>query len=109
MLAWSATIVACALLMMLFFSPDLAFSGRYLAGLFQLAGPAAGAPLEWAGVTLLVLALLFLGHASEVLVDLPRLWQRIGVAGRVAAFVLGSWVALAWRAPEVEPFVYFSF
>jgi D-alanyl-lipoteichoic acid acyltransferase DltB (MBOAT superfamily) len=104
-LGWAATVLFGAQFIVLFFSPDLGFAWRYLQGELDFSRGASG---TFALGTGLALAGLFALHATALL-DLEVMWRRIGLAGRLALFAGGAWIALAWRAPIVEPFVYFRF
>ncbi len=105
-LACLATTLYASAFIVLFFSPTIGFTGRYLGRLVSCAGGSLGA---W---ELGTLAFLLAGLATQALAehtDLERLWRRIGPAGR-AAWVLGLLLLLVLlRNPEPEDFIYFRF
>jgi D-alanyl-lipoteichoic acid acyltransferase DltB (MBOAT superfamily) len=105
-LGWALTMLAGSQLIMVFFSPDHSFAGRYLAAELDWTRAAPGA---WAAGMLLALLCLLAVHAALGTLDLQALWRRIGPVGRLAFFLGGAWIAFVWRAPVVEPFVYFRF
>ena len=90
----------------LFFSPDIGFAGRYFARLFSLAGGPVGA---WeAGIVLFLLA----GLATQILAefgDLERLWRAVGPLARAAWVILLLAGLVLLRTPHPEAFIYFQF
>jgi D-alanyl-lipoteichoic acid acyltransferase DltB (MBOAT superfamily) len=97
-----------ALMFVMFFSPSLAFTGRFYTRLFT-AGTDGWDPTGYVVWTPLA---LFAGLVTEIVADetdLVARWNALGRPLQIAALVLLA-AATAWlRVPEPLPFIYFQF
>jgi hypothetical protein len=108
LLPWLFTMLYLALFTAGFYSLELSTATANLRSVFG-GGMPTGESLPFLGRMLGLLAVGLVLHGADSVLNLTRLWSRVGRIGRTAWFLLLAGVVLRFQVVEIQPFDYFRF